>query len=53
MKRFTWYLCAAAMLAPALYGCSDELTKEEEAQSIKDMQQEEEKMEELLPAKIE
>lgn len=52
MKRFAWCLCAAALMAPVLYGCSSELSEEEEKQSIQDMKEEGEKMEELLPAKI-
>lgn len=52
MKCFAWCLCAAALSVPVLYGCSNELTEEEEKQSIEEMKQESKKMEELLPAKI-
>lgn len=52
MKWFAWCLCATALMAPVFYGCSDELTEEEEKQSIEEIKQEGEKMEELLPAKI-
>lgn len=51
MKQFVWCLITALMI-PVISGCSDELSEEEEQQSIKAMEEEGKKMEELLPAKV-
>ncbi|QDV51577.1 hypothetical protein [Gimesia fumaroli] len=51
MNRFVWCLITA-LLVPAMYGCSSEMSEEERKESIQTMEEEGKKMEELLPAKL-
>ncbi|WP_417381977.1 hypothetical protein [Gimesia sp.] len=51
MKQFLFCLIAALMV-PAIYGCSSEMSEEDKKESVQAMEEEGKKMEELLPAKI-